>query len=86
MSDDEIRRTLTRLHQELENADHVEPGLKSLLKEVDADIHKLLGTTGEAPEGSRERVEELVAQFAASHPQADRFLRELVDSLGKLGI
>lgn len=86
MSDQEIRRTLTRLHQELEDADHVEPGLKSLLKEVDADIHKLLGTSGEAPEGLRERVEDLVAQFAAVHPQAERFLRELVDSLGKLGI
>ena len=31
-------------------------------------------------------VEELAAQFAASHPGAERFLRELVDSLGKLGI
>ena len=86
MSDEEIRRTLTRLHEELENADHVEPALQSLLKEVDADIHKILGTAGDPPEGLRERVDELVAQFAAAHPQADRFLRELVDSLGKLGI
>ena len=86
MSDEDIRRTLTQLHQELENADHVEPGLKSLLVDVDRDIHKLLGTSGHPPEGLRERVEDLVAQFAASHPQADRFLRELVDSLGKIGI
>lgn len=86
MSNDEIRQTLTRLHQELENAEHVEPELKTLLEEVDADIHKLLGTTDQPPDGLNERVDELVAQFAASHPGADRFLRELVDSLGKLGI
>lgn len=86
MSDEEIRQTLTRLHEELESADRVEPGLKALLKEVDADIHKILGSDAEPAEGLRERVEELVAQFAAAHPQADRFLHELVDSLGKLGI
>ena len=86
MSDEEIRQTLTRLHQELENADHVEPELQALLKQVDADIHKVLGASGEPAEGLAERVEELVAQFAAAHPQAERFLRELVDSLGKLGI
>ncbi len=86
MSDEDIRQTLKRLHQELETADHVEPELKSLLKQVDADIHKVLRATDESPEGTRERVEELVAQFATSHPQADRFLRELMDSLGKLGI
>lgn len=86
MSENEIRQTLIRLHQELENADHVEPGLKSLLREVDADIHKLLEPDDDTPEGLQERLEELVARFAAEHPQADRFLRELVDSLGKLGI
>jgi predicted component of type VI protein secretion system len=86
MSDEKIRRTLTRLHEELENADDVEPALKSLLQEVDADIHKLLGTEAEPAEGFMDRVDELVAQFAASHPQAERFVRELVDSLGKLGI
>jgi hypothetical protein len=86
MNEDMIRQTLTRLHQELENADHVEPELKALLKEVDADIHKVLRATGEPPDGLGERVEDLVTLFAASHPQADRFLRELVESLGKLGI
>ena len=86
MSDEQIRQTLTRPHEELESADHVEPGLKSLLIEVDADIQKILGTSASAPEGLRERVADLVAQFGLAHPQADRFLRELVDSLGKLGI
>jgi hypothetical protein len=86
MSDEQIRQTLNRLHEELESAGHVEPELKSLLIEVDADIRKVLGTSGHAPDGLRERVEDLAGQFAATHPQVDRFLRELVDSLGKLGI
>ncbi|MDH3643840.1 MAG: DUF4404 family protein [Gammaproteobacteria bacterium] len=86
MSDDEIRQTLNRLHQELENADHVKPELRTLLEEVDADIHKVLGSDDEHPERLRERLEELAAKFAATHPGAERFLREIVDSLGKLGI
>lgn len=86
MSDDRIRQTLTRLHDELEGAEAVDPELRSLLREVDGDIHNLLARSEQAPEGLMERVEDLAADFAASHPRVEQFLRELVDALGKLGI
>jgi len=86
MSDDRIRQTLKELHAELASADRVDPELETLLKDVDADIHKLLEPEEDDPEGLRDRVEELAAAFAATHPRAEGFLRELVDTLGKMGI
>lgn len=86
MSDEKIRQTLKSLHDELENAGAVDPDLRSLLRDVDDDIRKLLGTSDQAPDSLMQSVDDLAAGFAASHPQAERFLRELVDALGKLGI
>ena len=87
MSNEDIRRALTNLHTALESTDDVDPELEALLKDVDADIHRVLDEdSDDGLEGLQERLDGLAADFAAQHPQAERFLRELVDALGKLGI
>ncbi|MEZ5560089.1 MAG: DUF4404 family protein [Pseudomonadales bacterium] len=89
MQRDDIKKTLSNLHQELEHAPEIDEELRSLLREVDDDIHELLGR--QAPEASAvgsltERVDALAADFAARHPASERFFRELIDALGRLGI
>ena len=89
MPKQEIRSALERLHAELEQAPPLDEDLRRLLVEVDADIHQALHQT--SPEhasvhGLRDRVEALAADLAVQHPAADRFLRELVSALGRMGI
>ena len=89
MPKDQIRQTLKELHEELATVDQVDPALNDLLREVDADIHSLL----EAPDPGEDetsqimlRIETLGADFAARHPNTERFFQELVATLGRLGI
>ncbi len=86
----DIKTTLNELHQELEKTPELDDDLRSLLKEVDDDIHALLATRERDPaagaEGLRERLELLAADFAAQHPNTERFFRELINALGRMGI
>lgn len=85
----DIADALKRLHAELERAPPLDEDLRRLLVEVDADIHQALHRTpGRAGEytGLKNRIEGLAADLAAQHPAADRFLRELVDALARMGI
>lgn len=85
----DIKETLARLHAELESATDVDEDLRSLLRDVDADIHALLNEdTHESHEvhGITTRLEEMAADFAAQHPNTERFFREIIDALGRMGI
>lgn len=89
MPRDQIETRLAELHAELEKLDSVDPQLLELLKAVDGDIHTLLGA--EEPESEdttllMQRLEEVGADFAARHPQLERFFQELIAVLGRLGI
>ena len=89
MPRDQIQTKLAELHAELEKLDGVDEELLALLKTVDGDIHALLGEEqpdAEATNQLMERVEEVGADFAARHPQLERFFQELVAVLGRLGI
>ncbi|MGE0623927.1 MAG: DUF4404 family protein [Pseudomonadales bacterium] len=89
MPKDQIQTRLAELHEALEKLDSVDPQLLELLKTVDGDIHALLesGVPEEEETGAlMQRVEELGADFAARHPQLERFFQELVAVLGRLGI
>jgi len=89
MPKQEIRTALEQLHAELEQAPPLDEELRRLLVEVDADIHQALHQTSQAENdihGLRERVEALAADLAVQHPAAERFLRELINALGRMGI
>ena len=89
MPEQQIKRTLAELHEELANVDDLDPALKSLLEEVDADIHSLLNAQSreEAQTGVlTERLESLGASFAARYPTTERFFQEIIATLGRLGV
>jgi hypothetical protein len=89
MPEEQIKTTLSELRDTLEHADTVDPELRELLLQVDADIQKLLASpTRDAAhaETLNERIEELSAGFAAKHPHTESFFQELIAALGRLGI
>lgn len=89
MGSRDIKTRLAELHDELEKTPHLDEDLRQLLMEVDGDIHALLDTAAEdatEADGIRDRLEALAADFAAQHPQTERFFRELINALGRMGI
>lgn len=89
MSSRDIKTRLAELHRELENTPELDADLRELLEEVDGDIHALLAAPSREQDdvaGIRERLEALAADFAAQHPNTERFFQELINALGRMGI
>ena len=86
---DKVKQALSELHEALGDVESVDPAMLDLLKQVDGDIHNLLEAQAPAEAETSalmQRIEELGADFAARHPQTERFFQELVATLGRLGI
>jgi len=88
MEREQLKKTLKNLHQELGQQDHIDPEIESLLATLDVDIHKLVSGDPSAvePAGVMENAEQLAARYAAGHPRAEALLRELVNTLARMGV
>ena len=87
MSNKKIRQLLAKLHDEIQKT-VVDADTNSLMRELDSDIHDLLNanTPKADTDAVLERAKLLEADFATSHPTAERFLREVIDTLVRMGI
>jgi hypothetical protein len=87
MSNEKIRELLARLQDEVQDTE-LDADTRSSLRELDADIHELLdsATSEQKISSVTERAKLLEAQFAISHPTAERFIREVIDTLAKIGV
>lgn len=88
--DDELKRLLENVHAALEETRELDDETRELVRELDEDIHRLV-ESGEpadqdAYEGAVDKAKELQARFQAEHPVAERFFREIIDVLAKVGI
>jgi hypothetical protein len=89
MNNDKLRAELESLHNELQNAEALDPQQRELLKTRAEDINDLLARDENGPDQYRslsERLSEDLAQLEASHPQLTLLMRRAIDSLAVLGI
>jgi len=91
MEKQELATLLKKLQAELESGQAIDDSLKQSLKALDQDIQKVLGQSSPhakpADEASlNERAQELEAKFAIEHPYLASTLRDVMDTLGKMGI
>jgi len=87
MSDKKIRKLLAKLHEEVQKTE-VDADTRSSLRELDSDIHDLLNSSTPAPDANfvLERAKLLESRFATNHPVIERFMREVIDTLSKMGV
>jgi hypothetical protein len=87
MSNSRLKELLAAIHEEMDRAD-ADRETRAMLKTLDADIHELLGEdareSGDGP--ILEQAKHLEARFATTHPAAERFMREVIDTLVKMGL
>ena len=88
MTEKSLNDLLSQLNDALEGIDEIDDETRRLVEDLDEDINRLLAT--ESPfddvEGVTDRARAIQSQFAVEHPVADRFLREIIDALAKVGI
>jgi hypothetical protein len=84
MSNERIKDLLAQLRAEIRKAD-VDDELQKLMSELDDDIHAVIEDDADA-DALLERAKELEAEFATKFPVAERFMREVIDTLARMGI
>lgn len=84
MSKERIRELLTQLRQELGRTD-IDEDLEKLIGDLDDDIHSVIDDDADV-NAVVERAKELEAGFATHYPTAERVMREVIDTLVRMGI
>jgi hypothetical protein len=87
MSTEQIRGLLAELQEEIHKTE-LDDETRSLVRQLDTDIQGLLGTDADQAEAGSvvTRAKALEANFATDHPAAERFMREVIDALVRMGI
>ncbi len=85
MSNRQIRELLAKLQEEIKNTE-LDEDTRALVRDLDSDIHGLLEKQGEDADTVLEKARELETNFATDHPTIERFLREVIDVLVRMGI
>jgi ABC-type transporter Mla subunit MlaD len=84
MSKERIKELLGQLREELQTTD-IDDELERLLGDLDDDIDRVIDDDGDLSEVI-DRAKKVEANFATTYPTAERFVRELIDLLVRMGI
>jgi N-methylhydantoinase B/oxoprolinase/acetone carboxylase alpha subunit len=84
MSKNRIKALLAQLQDEIRNTD-MDDELKTLVSDLDSDIHSVIDNDEEV-NALIDRAKEVEAGFATRYPAAERFMREVIDALVRMGI
>jgi hypothetical protein len=84
MSNERISKLLRQLREEIRKAD-VDDELEKRISDLDSDIHGVIENDADIT-AVIDRAKELEASFATRHPAAERFVREVIDLLVRMGI
>ena len=87
MSNERIRKLLQNLHEEVRKTT-LDAETRASLQELDSGIHDLLDASKTEPttDSVVEQAKLLEARFAVDYPTAERVLREVIDTLAKIGV
>lgn len=88
MSQEKVKELLARLREELEHVGDVDEETLALVRGLDDDIHRLVDPDSEDDDVDSvlDKANAVEARFAVEYPVAERFLREIIDALAKVGI
>lgn len=87
MSNTQIRELLAKLQDAIQKTE-LDEDTRTLVRDLDADIHDLLDPEGDRAETDSvlEKARALETNFATEHPTIERFMREVIDVLVRMGI
>jgi len=87
MSEQRIKELLEELRGEMQRTDSVDEALLTSIRSLESNIGDLVDPTVDSSENTGlDDAIALEAVFAASHPVAEKIIRELINSLSRIGI
>jgi hypothetical protein len=90
MDNEELRKLLQQLHDEIKNARQVDEKGSQLLRDLDMDIHAFLDRSEGAPAPLHpsfvKRLEGSLYHFEATHPSLTTVISRLLAGLSNAGI
>jgi hypothetical protein len=90
MTEENFRASLSQLHSELKNVQHVDRTSGDILKKLGSDIQRILENSGEVPrhhhESLLESLKESIEHFEVSHPRLSALMSDIVNMFGDMGI
>ncbi len=87
MSDTRIKELIKELLEELEAAETIGPETVETARQLEASIQDLVDPEVDTSENTiMDDAIALEASFAASHPVAEKIIRELINTLSRIGI
>jgi ABC-type transporter Mla subunit MlaD len=88
MKEQKLHELLSNLHDVLEKTDEVDPDTRKLVSDLDEEINRLLetGSSGEEFDSVIDQAKAVETRFAVDHPVAESFLRQIIDTLARIGI
>jgi len=90
MPDENLRKLLEQLHDELERVESMDEKGDELLRHLNADIKNLLKRSGKSKgppdESVIERLEDAIDHFEVTHPTLTTMLSEMMTILSNAGI
>ncbi len=87
-----LRETLRQLHEQLVEADTVDPKVQTLLRNTLEEIHAMLERSRDEDAGASDhqsltdRLSETAKHFEESHPTLAEAVGRVADALSRLGI
>lgn len=89
MSNEELSKTLEKLHQELSHTPQLDEqtieSMRSLLEEIQASLSRS-DSDDSHPLTITQRIQELITDFETRHPQLTATLSQIADRLTDMGI
>jgi hypothetical protein len=88
MTDQKLKELLNSLQTAVEKTEKIDSETLELVRELDEEIHRLTeaGAQADDVEGVLDQAKSMETRFAVDHPVAERFLREIIDALSRVGI
>lgn len=86
MNEENFKKILVRLRRELEDVKDRDPETQRESEKIRRYVDELEDPQNMDLAFTRNRVKELEARFAATHPALERLARELADAIGKMGV
>lgn len=87
MSDEKIQQLLVQLHEQLQEKNSLEGDTQVLLQQVLDDVKASLASDeGELEQDLTDLIEQQAVHFEQEHPTLSVILRQIIDTLGRIGV
>lgn len=88
MTDTKLHELLTQVHEQLKQQDSIDDESQALLQKVLSDVNTVLSSenSDDLEQDLTDRIEQQAVQFEHEHPTLAEILRQIMDTLGRIGV